>query len=1685
MADIFDVVDAPSAQAGGDVFDEVAAADIFDQVAEEPKSQGAKESAPAAPAFIPGVPDPRALNPMAAMSPEDRHAPVYDLSRLVPESWNQPVTVRGTPFPNPAGAVAGTAAGIGNFFLSPQGFMEGMTAATPAGPVVVAKWLYDMMTGAVAAGKQAVDVYNEPGQLTPEKQQQMLGAIVGASAMAAGAAGIGKQGVTALRKLKPEPKLEGPSEFGGEVAPAAPEATVRESRIVEKPAEAAPAVDVFDQVAVDPTIRESRIVEAAPAETAAAMPLGILAGELQRTMGEGKAIPATWVEQYNAGAEAPWALRPGYKLEGAEYVFKPEVVETSAARMAREQREAMAGIREAKAKAEAEKVTEETKPTEPQKAEPKPEEVKMEESGDPDWSVPEEARRAMEEPVEGGGFEMERPPDVLDWVEGNFPGGVKLPSKADYGEYLNRAAGRAADLLSLKKGDAADEVIREMHDQGQWRRIETVDDLAEAMLRAGEARKGWRLEQWANKKVNEGAKRLGTFGALDPELLAAYTIKGAAVIGRGVKDFAVWSAEMVKEFGELIKPHLDQIFQEAQKAVKTKAGPTELPPGMAERQTGVKIRASEAVSDQTKESITEYLYQQRSNATDQVAADTIVKNVGIDQAWAVWKQPPAQLPGAVRSKLLGTITRALAQQEGAARQGGDVAAADALAKRQAAMWNEALPMITDLAQSLQAMRDMVVMSPEAQVARAELQVERVAQETMERRRAEVDATGTAIVEGHRAGMDQVRNDPETNAAARTAVNETIKGSEETKAAVIMELAQPWASSSVVLEHARKAVAAKADELLNRAPRPPGLTPREHLRQILDDLAARSATIFAGHMQGAEPGTPLVDKFQLRLGLTREKATQLATALTKEWDAQVKAATAKLDGRLAAARARQNQREAEMQTQDAVDRAIRRQLTEWNTRLGEVIRMEASRRDATGRHVADRVVQTSGLKGAAAEQLRATLERRWNELVQAAQESALQGIEARSGVKVSRQVRSAFDKLVELDRLGALTGTKHLETVRAALKLKEKLEPKEAAELLRLARAAHTAPEGWQQQRAQGQVLTYIERLKGELGWIDAPWAIWYANIFSAPPTHVANVIGNTAKLMETVAQEIVHRPLAAPQILAAVGRGLSKGALEAANVMTTGSPEGSRLLKAEASRPLEALHLPGAWDYAMTPWRVVTRAMASEDMVFFKANEEVRWTLLARQVARREGLPMFGPKLASRVQELLHNSSGEHAAARVTAAKEGLSGIDARRRANEIVEQGREASMPGATEAARGYALKQTYNGNPYGLMGEIAGVLAHVNNKLVVTRFAMPVIRIMANISNESLNYFPPVGLTRLALAKWGPAEMMGGKVKFRNRLDGKPIENADQIFNLGAQASVGLLLFGGLTIALANELGKANAQLAVYGQGPRDKNQRELLRTTGWIPNSVKVGDRYFSYQETQLAIPMAILGNYFDAVRWQKLEQKDALNRLTFAMLATSYTVLDQRMLSGLRDVLTGLGRGVFQSDTQDLVKAAARPAASFVVPNVVRWVDQLFDPAMYEAHDVQGQILQQIPVARREGSPAVNAFGEPITRGPMERFTSPDKPSELVKVLAQKGAWVPVPSLDSLVVGDRSKGDDHYRPMRPDEYFFLIQESGQRIRDRLELNLDRIIDMEDDQAKAFVRKVTSEERARIAKQLKFLD
>jgi hypothetical protein len=82
---------------------------------------------------------------------------------------------------------------------------------------------------------------------------------------------------------------------------------------------------------------------------------------------------------------------------------------------------------------------------------------------------------------------VDTPPDVLDTISDHFPNGVQF-DRADQGEAVRSAQGRAAELMSHTQGEPADQVLQGLHAEGLFKNLETPDDLAQAMVQAGQVR---------------------------------------------------------------------------------------------------------------------------------------------------------------------------------------------------------------------------------------------------------------------------------------------------------------------------------------------------------------------------------------------------------------------------------------------------------------------------------------------------------------------------------------------------------------------------------------------------------------------------------------------------------------------------------------------------------------------------------------------------------------------------------------------------------------------------------------------------------------------------------------------------------------------------------------------------------------------------------------------------------------------------------------------------------------------------------------------------------------------------------------------------------------------------------------------------------------------------------------------
>lgn len=1110
-------------------------------------------------------------------------------------------------------------------------------------------------------------------------------------------------------------------------------------------------------------------------------------------------------------------------------------------------------------------------------------------------------------------------------------------------------------------------------------------------------------------------------------------VRAAYRAGKTIVEAAKAGLEWIRE------KHPDLKFDEAAYIEQVTS---EKVPG--ERQFPKKVDVSEDVSQGVKGELPAEtrFYDPRSNEVDADWARRTIGEQGIPGAITTFKDETNGLPGAQRTALGLALIKGLGLEERAAAAKGDKQAESAAIDAQVDLVDHVAKRSTDIAQSLQAMSMWARMTPAGHLRAARKVFAEAGQRTLETLKPALDAVRGAIEQGNAEAATEVTRAPEIRTAVEDATAAAIAGSRETHTAVIVEVAGTLGESPEILRQIRDRVrdVVHADERTAQEQRLKNLLGEHYLEVATKPTAAR----------------PLAERLKAA-GVKGPEA--LAKAAEREFKRRAEAEKAKLTARVK--KAREERPLGMLSKETEIDRAIRKQLRQAAMRLDTIVKWHYTKVDKAQTTLAARLVSGLGLSHDGASYLATRIQQRFQALAAARKRALLERLGA--GTKARLLTRPGLQqRLIELSNLGAFTEEKYYNAVREKLGLPV-FTDEIAREITRRANQIQDLPEGFRQQRATIEMMNYIQRQKG-IKWHELAMPFWFANILSGPMTHLVNGVSNAFNLGAHIALEIAKRPLATPAILQALAHGALKGPEDAGEVLKTGIVTGTRIQKLDAGRPLELKRFTG-WATPLNAWKYVYRALAAEDLLFFKAAEEMRAAVAARVIAKREGVT-DSAALARRTAEILGTNEAAFARAEEQAHQEGLRGLDYHRRVSELVEQSRPNSM---REDARQYGLKVTFNNEPYGALGVVAQGINAMTAKLPGLRFIVPFTNIVANVANESLSYLPPVGFYRAIRGSWS------------GELDGRPITSQEQLFDQYAKAAVGLAALSGLAVLAAQHQDEETPTFAINGAGPRTPEQRRQLKDTGWIPYSFKVGRRYVSYAQTPLAIPVAILGNYMDALKYKHLDKADLMNRVAYATATGGRVITEQSFLSGLSDLFRTLQEDNTKTAFDSALGGISRTVAGFVVPNALKQIDQIFDSTVYDGKTIQDALINQVPFARRVNQPAINVLGDPVRKYISSRFLSEDRENELLDVLAAKQAWVPVPNRETIV-GDKKRGEDYFRTLTPAELYDYTKESGQAIQDRLWSRLDRIRDMESDQAKKLVHQITEQEREKAKKQFR---
>lgn len=111
--------------------------------------------------------------------------------------------------------------------------------------------------------------------------------------------------------------------------------------------------------------------------------------------------------------------------------------------------------------------------------------------------------------------------------------------------------------------ETASDAVKEIVAKVKPARKPKAPKAAPEAPKTSEAASGWlnKAAEAARQRIKDRGTRFNA--GLDPADLADRIIVGAADIASGIRDFSSWAAKQVREWGDAIRPHLEQVWNEA------------------------------------------------------------------------------------------------------------------------------------------------------------------------------------------------------------------------------------------------------------------------------------------------------------------------------------------------------------------------------------------------------------------------------------------------------------------------------------------------------------------------------------------------------------------------------------------------------------------------------------------------------------------------------------------------------------------------------------------------------------------------------------------------------------------------------------------------------------------------------------------------------------------------------------------------------------------------------------------------------------------------------------------------------------------------------------------------------------------------------------------------------------------
>jgi hypothetical protein len=735
------------------------------------------------------------------------------------------------------------------------------------------------------------------------------------------------------------------------------------------------------------------------------------------------------------------------------------------------------------------------------------------------------------------------------------------------------------------------------------------------------------------------------------------------------------------------------------------------------------------------------------------------------------------------------------------------------------------------------------------------------------------------------------------------------------------------------------------------------------------------------------------------------------------------------------------------------RATKEAMKDLNVDIDKVVRDHYTVYDATKKSLQDKLIDELGLSGDDAKMFSDAVSKQFDKLAIVRKQAILKkGITPKEIVR-NKVAKEVWQKLIEDTNLGAWSDSEFTEAYADKWGF-PKLTDEQAGEIERLADKVYKAPEGFPKYEAVQDLLKYQIGLpgidKGQLGT-----SLWYNFILSGVRTQWKNILQNNLNsfgeyVVASTRGLLSGNPFAYQFLREGYGKGLNRGRYEAGHILKKGyNPIKGGKVEAPTTTELSP---KGSIGWAS---KYVTRWMVAADMVSYAGLKEMRSYELAMNMARAERKQNPTIDIWKRANEVLNNTRGRLEEAQVQADQEGFKSNEKKRRVWEIIEQGRPKEM---IEDAVNFAARGTFNHAPEGVLGLFTDLINTGIQKTEVKmrnpftdktisimpiKLLIPFTRIIANVANTGLDYYPPVGFIRAASGQMG-LKSMGAKYR-----EYTPEERQKLIIKATIGLGAQVLLY-----ALTHHKDKDDkSYFEITASGSGDYKKNNEMKERGWQPYSIRIGDRWWSYQYTPMVLALAPIGFMRDFEQYQpdKAKGKSFLNMYARANITNLKTFNDMTWATSLNSFMNAFATGDPGKVDSYFTNFAVSTAKGFIYPKIaeqtVQLIDAMTDNPRHEAQGIVGKIMRDLPIVRGKYGmnykSMLNPVGDPV-KYDLVQMAGKVKHDPFWDYCDEHKIFIGKPDVKTLIYDDINKVE---RAMNDDEYYEYILKTGQEIKKRI--------------------------------------